>query len=318
MSDDPRKTRLQVEEQTVREYEQRALARGVKPDKDRFAEALRLYMDRRLEMSVDMPKDQYEKNFGKFNADHFRMRHLIEMQQQRMSTTRSAHSGIIIKSSNPQDRQMQIMAGSFDKTWEWMQEQRMHGVLWTVEVQISLSRKSRARVVSVLLFTPELKRPDSKIITVGQHLADQDERHANRSRHAATWRYFLEEQRRFEDGSLPEHRSHQNITVDGLFRLLRETVRSFVTPFGQVDGDPLVRFHLDEAFGAVAKGTHLDRESPCLPILKNWVWEMVEFQDANRHRYWDGTKRMYITKSPDEEPPIPVPMDVLMRQLGGR
>lgn len=316
--EDPRKTRLQVEEETVREYEARARARGIKPDTDRFAEALRLYMDRKLELTVDMSRSQYEKNFGAFNADHFKMRHLIEMQQQRMTTTRSAHSGIVIKSSNPQDRQMQIMAGSFDKTWEYMHEQRMHGVLWTVEVQLSLSRKNRARVVSVILLSPELQRPESKIITVGQHLEDQDERHRSRSRHVASWRYFLEEQRRFEEGSLPENRSHQNITVDGLFRLLRETVCQFPSPFGQVDGDPLIRFHLDEAFGAVARGIHLDPESPSLPILKNWVWEMVDFQDANRHRYWDGTQRMYITKSPDEEPPIPIPMDVLMRQLGGR
>lgn len=303
----------QFEEEAIQDYIRRSGGNVNSRSLDQFVGALRSFTADGGGYYVDGGIGALQGNQGAFRAEELRAKHLLEMHNQRVTTQRTPYHNVIIKTGT--DKAMDIVVGSFDSTWDKMEKERQRGVLWNVEVQVALSKAKRNRVVGVSLFSPQVKKPDPAAKLLSQHLEDMDARAEMSSKCVGKWQYLLEEASRCDDTHIPASWLDKNISVDGLIRLLRDTVCEYSCPHGNgvVSGDPMIRIQLERAYGIIIRGSHLSQPA-ALALTKSWLWDIVEFTET-RNRYWDHAQGIFVTRSENDTAPPSTPMEVIWKQL---
>lgn len=307
----------QLEEESIQRYLARCQQQRMDPHVDTFVKTLRDIRQGGGSLHLGKGFDKMLSKNNKFDVSGIRARDLLHMQNQQITTMRTPYANNIIRTGD--DPNMDVVVGSWQSTWEHIQNSRRRGVLWHVEVQVALSKKLRNRVIRVTLFSPHVKKPDFGIQTLSQHLEDKRSGSQVTSKCAATWTHFLAEDiKRFEDGTIPGgmNRYDQNISVDGAIRLLRDVCEFKHPHYGAVSGDPFVRIQLERACGIVLRGSHL-HSGAYVQLAKLWLQDMIDFTDADRYRFWDQQRQIFVSKGRTEDAPAEMPMELVWKRLAG-
>ena len=300
----PKSELVKLESGAVERYLAKCDESGLTPDVDRFVGSLRGLQQIGAEYFVDQ---KFQGDFGKFTGEQLRARHMLEFHNQWVKTKRTPHPNLIVRTE--QDQAFDMVVGSFESTWSHMVQEGQKGVIWMIEVMIMLSQQLRNRCGGIVLISPHIKKPDLSVKTVRDHLENMKERVKFSSRMVGRWNFLLEEHERFDQGFYKDSRHltrDMNVTVDGLIRKIEDVLQYSDPQEGPVQGDPMIRIHLDHSYGIVIKGSHL-KQAEARSFVKSWIWDIVEFTNR-RDRFWDAEKDMYVTQSLDRERPPFIPM----------
>lgn len=290
---------------------------GKNPESDPFFRSMSQFHALNTEMVVKGSPEGISAPGLELN--HLKARELYEMQSK---SSKGPYWNTIIKEGGNDN--YDLLIGAFEATTERLEQSRSRGYSWEAEVQIILSNQMRNRVVRVTLFSPHIKKPDLSVRSLKDHLEARKEERTVTSRAAGTWQYFLEEHDRV--GQTNSHgqpyiapmNEDRIITIDGLIRLLRETVaKSADERSGSVGGNLMIRLQLERAFGIIFRAHHMSQD-PYSSYIRSWIQDIVEFTGSNRHRYWSQEENMFVTRSPDQIRPPATPMEVIWRQMAER
>lgn len=286
-----------LEEESIQTYLLKCEAEGRRPDTDRFVQSLRGFQKIGAEVYANQASALHGNHKG-FSAESLRAQHLLDNHNQWVKTQRTPYANHIVRTGPDEDFDM--LVGSFESTWASMELQK--GVSWMLEVKIVLSPAQRNRVFKIMVLSPHIKKPDMSVKTLREHLENMQERTQFTSRLCATYKGFLEEHQRFDegffDGATHIRREH-NYTVNGLIRRVQDIINTYSSPTeGPITGNPMVRFHLDESYGLVLRGRHFQQEA-AMDFLTCWLWDIVKFTEY-RNRWWDWNHNMYLPNPPKE------------------
>lgn len=273
-------------EERVAELEQRAERAGRQHDKDAFVSGLH---------QVSQSTQGWLEKHGA-QVQEMRVKHFLEARAQQRVLSNSPYAENLVRLSNPDDKHMEVLAGDFQRVWEKLEaDKSASDVRWNIVCQVKLSKQKRARVVTVSLFTPQARKPDPNIKTVAQHLEEKKESVRVYSSLAASWSYFLEEEDQlFEDGTIDRSRRNQNITVDGLLRLIRTEVGKFSHPnLGAVTGVPSVLLGFDGEVGFATMLPALE-SAEVREMAKQWLTDIVEFTRTHRDHVFDPSTGSWV------------------------
>lgn len=294
-----------LEDSAVHTYIEKCKAASRNPKVDKFVKSLRSLSTRGATFLTQ--QDDFKDVKTNFKVNSMRLRDAQEITDQRRKYKFTAASNVLIKIP---ESDMSMFMGAIDQGWDKMVDRRERGVLWDIDVHISLSFKKRNRVCAIYLHSPEVKKLDTKLIHLSDHLEDKDEVSESPSMLTGKWYFFLEEQKRIKKKIIPRQFRHRNISIDGLFRVLIDEVSKLSHPLeGRVSGDPLVRFHLDMAHGVVTRMSHILDED-YRAIISTWLEDVVAFTEI-RNRFWDYKSESYSIRAMHDTKPAPTPVHEL-------
>jgi len=216
----------------------------------------------------------------------------------RVSTERSPYAGTIIRKGAPTD--FGFMVGQYEATWDRIKEMDGEEINWFVDVIIDLSEDKMNRSVGIFLLSPDVVAPDSDARSIAAHLEMMQERKAKFSRLVASWTYiFAEKADRFNGKHLKKSSTDNNMSVDGLVRLLRE-IRTMAGKGFQVEGNPIFRIGFASAAGLVMRGHHLDEDIP-YGLLVSWLYDIIEFTEGVGREYmWNKLQGKFVQVTRDQ------------------
>lgn len=284
---------------------------GKNPESDRFFQSMKQFYD--LNVTFQTTGDVQT---GGLRAQTLNARNLYQAQSK---APLSKNWSTVV--SSPKD-DFGLVVGAFEATQERLdQERKNRGYSWEAEVQVVLSNNLRNRCVGVTLFSPQVKRPDLTVRTLGDHMEDMKERNKFASRSVGSWKYLLEEHDRIREINPSTGRPYVSgrqadriITADGLMRLLADEVSNYSDPrIGQAGGDIMIRLQLERAAGIVFRTRHLKME-PFDLFIMSWIQDMIEFTASNRNRFWDQRLRMFVDSGSRERPPA-TPMEQIWKEM---